>query len=252
MRVLALNSSPRTKKQSKTEMMLTPLVEGMRESGAEVEVVALRHKTIQNCIGCFTCWTKTPGKCILDDDMSRELLDKWISADLAVYASPLYNYGITASMKVFIERTLPSMQPFFEFTESGRMYHPVRTRVPAAAILSVAGMPDEDHFNALSAHFNYLFSSPGRRLAAEIYRPAAEAMPQPPLRAATEDILAATKQAGRELAENMEISPETLSRITRPLVPAKDFAKLANAFWQTCIDQAITPAEFSAGQRGQS
>ena len=48
--------------------MLTPLVEGMQDAGAEVEVIELRRKTIKNCIGCYTCWTKTPGKCIHKDD----------------------------------------------------------------------------------------------------------------------------------------------------------------------------------------
>ena len=37
MNVLALNSSPRTGGQSKTEMMLNHLVQGMREAGAEVD-----------------------------------------------------------------------------------------------------------------------------------------------------------------------------------------------------------------------
>ena len=248
MRVLALNSSPRDPKQSKTEMMLSPLVEGLREAGADVDVVKLREKTIQNCLGCFACWTKTPGRCLLDDDMSRELMDKWLASDLAVYASPLYNYGVTASMKAFIERTLPSMQPYFEMDESGRMYHPARSKVPAAVVLSVSGMPDASHFQALSVHFNYLFSSPGRKLLAEIYRPAAEAMPQPHLQRVTREILAATQQAGRELGESMAIQQETLERISQPLIDSRSFAVMANAFWRTCITEGVTPAEFSRKQ----
>jgi multimeric flavodoxin WrbA len=60
MKVLALNSSPRSGGKSMTELMLNHLVDGMRDDGTEVEVVNLREKTIKNCIGCFTCWTKTP------------------------------------------------------------------------------------------------------------------------------------------------------------------------------------------------
>ena len=41
MKVLALNSSPRTGGESKTELMLNYLVEGMRSAGAEVEVIDL-------------------------------------------------------------------------------------------------------------------------------------------------------------------------------------------------------------------
>ena len=87
--------------------MLNCLVEGMRDAGAEVEIVHLREKTVNNCMGCCTCWTKTPGKCIHKDDMTKELFPKWLASDLAVYATPLYHYTVNAEMKAFIERTLP-------------------------------------------------------------------------------------------------------------------------------------------------
>ena len=84
MKILAINSSPRSGGRSKTELMLNHLVEGMQEAGADVEVVNLREKNIKNCIGCFTCWTKTPGKCLHKDDMTNELFPKWLEADLEV------------------------------------------------------------------------------------------------------------------------------------------------------------------------
>jgi NAD(P)H-dependent FMN reductase len=206
----------------------------MRDAGAEVETVALRKKTIKHCRGCFTCWTKTPGTCIHKDDMTNELFPKWLESDLVVYATPLYNYAMTATLKAFIERTLPSIQPFFEIHE-GRMFHPLRHKIPAAVILSVSGMPDEGHFNALSAHVKYLYASPGRRLLAEIYRPAAEAMISPFFKDKLDDILAATTQAGRELVRSMKISSETLERITQPLIDAQPFAEAANDMWKTLI-----------------
>ena len=86
MKVLALNSSPRGGGQSKTEIMLKSLVQGMVEAGAEVEIVDLRKKKVKNCAGCFSCWTKTPGTCIHNDDMTQELFPKWLESDLVVYA----------------------------------------------------------------------------------------------------------------------------------------------------------------------
>ena len=50
MKILALNSSPRANGESKTEIMLNSLVEGMREAGAEVEVVDLRKKKIKSLL----------------------------------------------------------------------------------------------------------------------------------------------------------------------------------------------------------
>lgn len=243
MKVLALNSSPRTGDQSKTELMLNNLVAGMRDAGAEVEVVNLRKKRINKCIGCYTCWTKTPGVCIHKDDMAEELFHKWHGADLVIYATPLYNYTMTADMKVFIERTLPGIEPFFKIN-AGRMYHPFRGKCPAAAVLSVSGMPDRGHFDALSALMNYLFSSPGRWLIAEIYRPAAEIMVNPLLEETARGILEATRQAGRELVQSSTISPATMEKITRPIMADEDFLSVANVMWKSCIAERVTPKEF--------
>jgi len=125
MKVIALNSSPRGEGISKTGVLLDALVEGMREAGAEVETIHLRQKKINNCMGCFTCWTKSPGVCIHKDDMSRELFPKWLEADIAVYATPLYHFTVNASMKAFIERTLPFLEPFL-IKVDGKTFHPLR------------------------------------------------------------------------------------------------------------------------------
>jgi hypothetical protein len=150
---------------------------------------------------------------------------------------------MNATMKSFIERTLPALKPFFEIHEN-RMYHPTRSKYPAAVVLSVSGMPDEGHFSALSAHVGYFFSSPGRKLVAEIYRSAAEMMTSPFLKEKADDVLNAAAQAGREIVESMEISPETMDRITQPLTNPDFFAKMANIMWKTCIAEGVARKEF--------
>jgi hypothetical protein len=175
--------------------------------------------------------------------MTKELFPKWLESNMVVYATPLYHYTMNAALKVFIERTLPAAQPFFEI-HNGRMFHPLRHKIPAVVLLSVAGMPDEGHFKALSAHANYLFAGPGRQLAAEIYRPAAEILTNPFFREKSKEILDATKQAGRELANSMKISPETMAGITQPIIDAESFAEKANLFWKSCIAEKMTPKEF--------
>ena len=47
MRILAINSSPRPGGQSKTELMLKHLTDGMRAAGGDVDIVHLRKKTIK-------------------------------------------------------------------------------------------------------------------------------------------------------------------------------------------------------------
>ena len=241
MKILALNSSPRGEGQSKTELLLNQLVEGMREAGAEVEVIDLRKKKIRFCSGCFTCWTKTPGVCIHKDDMTRELFPKWLASDLVIYASPLYHYTINASMKAFIERTLPVLQPFFECNE-GKTRHPLRQKTPKAVFLSVAGFPERAVFDQLSSWVRFVFGR-DENLVAEIYQPAAESLAH--LGEKTEEIFAALRQAGKEIVNQLAVSPETMSRISQEIVEEKDaFANMGNLFWKTCITEGVTPREF--------
>jgi multimeric flavodoxin WrbA len=243
MKVLALNSSPRGDGQSKTELMLTHLVKGMREAGAEVEVVELRKKSVKHCIGCYTCWTKTPGVCIHKDDMTNELFPKWRDSDLVIYATPLYHFTLNATMKAFIERTLPCLEPYM-VDRGGGTAHPVRYEPPKVVLLSVAGFPEISVFAQLSSWANFVFGRHGI-LVAEIYRPMAEGMNSPYLAEETTQVLQAAAQAGREIVQHSQVSPETLTQITNPLVDdPKPYSNMANLFWKTCIAEGVNPKEF--------
>jgi multimeric flavodoxin WrbA/putative sterol carrier protein len=242
MKVLALNSSPRIKGQSKTELMLSHLVSGMEKAGSQVEVVHLRNKKIKNCVGCFTCWTKTPGRCVHRDDMAEELFGKFIESDMAVFATPLYHYTMNATMKAFIERTLPVLEPFIH-DKKGVSYHPLRLRHPAVVVLSVAGFSEMQVFDQLSNHMRFMYN---KGLIAEIYRPAAEAMALGPNTKVRDDILAALSQAGMELVKTMKVEQETMKRITQPIGDKKIMARAANIFWKTCIREKMTPEEMRA------
>jgi len=253
MKVLALNSSPRKGGQSKTELMLNHLVSGMRAAGAEVNLVHLRDKKIRNCSGCFSCWTKTPGICIHKDDMSGELYPQWLQSDLVVYATPLYHFHMNATLKTFIERTLPCLMPFLQEGDDARTHHPLREKQPPMVLLSVAGFPEMVIFDQLSAWLNSVYGQYGM-VVAEIYRPAAETMTTPQFKEIAADILAATAQAGREIVESGQIVPATMARITQEIIEDKDlFHKMGNLFWKTCIAEGVTPRSFrkKASSRGR-
>ena len=34
----------------------------------DVKWIDLSQLNIANCVGCFGCWTKTPGRCVIRDD----------------------------------------------------------------------------------------------------------------------------------------------------------------------------------------
>jgi len=244
MKVLALNSSARTGDVSKTEIVLDYLLQGMREAGAEVEVVELRKKKIRYCIGCFACWTKTPGTCIHNDDMTKELLPKYLDSDLVILATPLFHYTVNALMKTFIERTLPIALPFFE-KRDGVTRHPYRHEAPPVVVLSVAGFPEESVFDALKFYVNFLFQ---QRLVAEIYRTSAEMLSQSSTGQKASDIREALIQGGRELVQSMKISQETMDRIKKPITTFEEMAPMGNLMWQTCINEGVTMGEAQKGR----
>ncbi len=243
MQVLALNSSSRKGGQSKTELMLNHLTDGMRQAGAVVDTINLREKQIKPCIGCFTCWSKTPGQCLHDDDMQRELFPLWRAADLVVYATPLYHHTVNGLMKTFLERTLPSIEPFL-IPGTARWSHPLRYRHPDVVALSVAGFPTDTAFDALSHYMHYLCGDK-IRLVAEIYRNGSEIMTKPFCRERANDILDATRQAGIELVRERSVSEATQVRIRQPLLDDPgDIVQLHKLAWESMIEARMAPNVF--------
>lgn len=94
MNILLLNASPRVKRSS-TYVILLALEEGMKAANnrVESEIINLYKYDIHPCPGCYSCWTKTIGKCIYQDDMV-ELLLKYTEPDILVFGTPLYHFTI--------------------------------------------------------------------------------------------------------------------------------------------------------------
>jgi len=39
----------------------------LNQAGWDADTFVLRDTKIAPCVGCFGCWVKTPGKCLIDD-----------------------------------------------------------------------------------------------------------------------------------------------------------------------------------------
>jgi putative sterol carrier protein len=242
MKILTVNSSPRTGAGSITEFLLNHLVRGMQAAGAEVCTVNLREKTIRPCRGCFTCWTKTPGRCIQKDAMTRELLPRLPESDLLVYATPLYYNTMNSAMSIFRERLLPLSLPFME-KRGGKRVFLQRHKLPPAVWLSVCAVAEISEFDALSS-FLQSTHHPDTPIIAEIYRTSSEALRHPVFKQTRRDIFAATQQAGGELVRSMQISPDTMARIKQPLADPEILTIMGNLTSKTCLAENLTLKEF--------
>jgi len=99
MKVLGVAGSPR--RGGNTDLLLAEVMRGAASKGAEVKTIILNKLKFVPCQHCDVCLKE--GKCKDQDDMQmvyRELEQ----ADRLVLASPIHFMGVTAQMKVMIDR----------------------------------------------------------------------------------------------------------------------------------------------------
>jgi multimeric flavodoxin WrbA len=103
MKIITLQGSPR--KNGNTAEVLSWVEKELVTLGHDVESIFLNTKTLKGCLACGKCKEKpdTVG-CIQNDDIS-EILGKMTRAELVIFASPLYFWGVSAQLKAVIDRT---------------------------------------------------------------------------------------------------------------------------------------------------
>lgn len=122
-----------------------PADEGIRY----VDLSALR---IANCVGCFGCWTKTPGRCVIRDDATR-VYPLIAASDEVIYVSRIRYGGYDTTMKRMLERAIPVQQAFIRI-HHGETHHLQRAVAPKRATIVACGARDDEErsiFEALVA-----------------------------------------------------------------------------------------------------
>jgi len=232
MKILAINSSPK-KNESNTSLILDPFLEGLEQEGSEVELYYAHDLKVNPCQGDLACWTKTPGKCIQNDDMNW--LDQKIGeADILVLASPLYCDSVNGSMKNILERTIPLALPFFELVDNHQR-HPIREGVNQGKIVLVSncGFWEMDNFDPMIAHIKALSKNFHCEFAGALLRPHGPALKNMiEMGAPVKDVVDAARESGRQLARDGEMRGETLNTVSRELLPKDMYMQIINQHFQ--------------------
>jgi multimeric flavodoxin WrbA len=133
MKVLLLNGNPEAG-NGEFDAGLALVGKALAGRGDAVVEIRVRDCKIEQCIGCYSCWLRTPGRCVLNDDMPR-VYAAYAAADAAVFASPLVMGNIGSGLKAVQERLIATILPFLRI-EGDRMRHPPRYgRTPAVGLL---------------------------------------------------------------------------------------------------------------------
>lgn len=95
--------------------------------------IDLSKMKITNCVGCFGCWTKTPGKCVIRDDAVK-VYPLIAASDHVLYVSRVRYGCYDTTMKTMLERAIPVQQAFIRL-HHGETHHVQRNVVPKQAVI---------------------------------------------------------------------------------------------------------------------
>lgn len=137
-KIVVLAGSPN--QNGSSNLLAGEFIRGAQEAGHTVEVIDAAHSDIHPCTGCVHCGYEGP--CVQKDDVER-FRKQILAADMLVFVTPLYYYGMSAQLKTLIDR-------FCAFNTS------IQGKHMASAILAAAWNSDEWTFEALEAHYQTL------------------------------------------------------------------------------------------------
>ncbi len=138
MRIVVLEDSPNLKGSS--NLLADAFIRGAKDAGHTVQVIDAAHSHIHPCTGCVRCGYEGP--CVQRDDM-EQFRPMILAADMVVFVTPLYYYGMSAQLKTLLDR-------FCAFNSS------IQRKGMRSALLAAAWNGDNWTFEALQAHYKTL------------------------------------------------------------------------------------------------
>lgn len=232
MKVLVLNGSPKGEK-SNTLRLTKAFLEGLSEKQPiQTEILTVYQMNVTACIGCFACWSKTPGKCCLKDDMEG-VITKILDADVIIWSFPLYYFSLPSQLKALVDRQLPMSLPFMTSIDDGHTdsgEHPARYDLSGKryVVISTCGFyTSEGNYDAVNFQFDRVF---GKDHYESLYCGQGELFRVPELRKRTDEYLLLIKTAGIEFAQG-KITAKTKANLSELLYPREVFEQMADASW---------------------
>ncbi|BBB32623.1 iron-sulfur flavoprotein [Thermotomaculum hydrothermale] len=231
MKITVFNGSPR-KFTGNTHRIVKAFLKGCEKAGAKIENIFLASKKINHCMGCFHCWTKTPGKCIQRDEMDQ-LIPKFMSSDIVVLATPLYTDSVSSILKKFFERLLPIVKPHFERVNGETKHIPRYEKYPDFVFISNCGYPEYSQFQVLEHFSERLARELNAKLLLKIFRTQGELLSADHilLKPIIYKFLKSVEKAGYQLVKNGHVEKKIIESWEKPLIPIDMFLKKANEHW---------------------
>ena len=170
-KVIILNASPR--KNWNTYKMCESFAKGVKESGADAEIINLYDIDFKGCRSCFACKLKggkSFGRCGYPDGLTP-ILGRIAESDGVVLASPIYFGDVTGVARSLIERLF---FPFFEYKEGYPSIAPKKLKTAVIYTMNVdEKLGNEiyaDLFKKVEGFMEIAFTKPERICAFDTYQ----------------------------------------------------------------------------------
>lgn len=223
MRVLVLNGSP--KKKSDTMQLTNAFLEGMNAAGEnDIEIINVIDKNIKPCRGCFGCWAKGDGKCVIDDDQN-EILRKYQEAELVIWSFPLYCFGLPSHLKAVLDRILPLVKMDME-ERNDEVHHVCLADFSKIkhVVISGAGFPQSDkNFEGVSITVDKCFPN-----ATKIFVPETPMMNAPTAKIVADPKRESFRKAGMEYFNTGCLKDETIKDLESLMIPNEEYIRIVN------------------------
>ena len=139
MNVLILNGSPR--KNGNTSNALRAIEDGLK-SRHTVESLNVYDFTFRPCRNCDAC-KRNGGNCIQADDTVK-IINKVAAADLVIFGSPVYWWGISAQLKDVVDKF---------YSREGESAPTLRTKKKIGIVAVGAETTDDPEYKLISDQF---------------------------------------------------------------------------------------------------
>ena len=224
MKILVLNGSP--KRKSDTFRLTDAFLTGMnRKEQHEMNIINVIEKKIAPCRGCFGCWQRGNGHCVIADDQN-EILDLYRNADVIIWSFPLYCYGMPSHLKAVLDRTIPLVKMNMVRQTDGTVRHETLVDFSKIHTLVICGcgFPHwEGNFEGLKKMCKVCFGNPDI-----VCVPETPLLNVPEAGAVVDPLLEKFQKAGEEYAFNLKLSKETVTELEKPMISAEEYIRNVN------------------------
>lgn len=233
MKILAINASFRGD-NGYTKFLIDKLYEGAAGAGAKFEIINLAGLSINRCIACQVCQTeKHRLQCIHNDD-AEMVFSKMRTADIILFATPIYVLDISSLLKMLLERLYSTCEiEHFKITKSGLPFHDIDSSICSKKfvyLITCDNALKETAKSAVTFFETYAKFMDTKIIGALIRRTGALAghgrdAEREKMFPVLQGIYAAYNQAGKELATLGKIRFSTQRRANKPIVYVPFFLK---------------------------